>query len=405
MPTLLDPWLERCLADPELATLCQGLDSALALQVGGERRLLVLDGRPRLGDGPARLSVTAGEAAWRQLLDGPHPRGWQSWGAIRRFNRAFEIAAESPLAEAQALAALERLVELAVDPPAAPNPPAGWRHDGIESRFLPLAVDGRGTAQLRVMAAGKGPPVVFLHTAGADSRQYLYQLGDPALAARHRLIAFDLPGHGGSGLEGEFGGRAQPWQATGGRYLAWCRAAVEALCESPPVVVGCSAGAAMALTLAARAPDLVRGAVALEAPFRAKGRLTPFLDHAQVAAGRHNPAWVRALLAPGSPKPHRDEACGIYQQARPGTYAEDLRYYSEEFDAAELLDDLNRHGRPLVLRTGAYDYSAAPEDTARIAEAVPAADFRVMPELGHFPMIENPGAFAPWLHEALEALP
>ncbi|SMF65557.1 Pimeloyl-ACP methyl ester carboxylesterase [Tistlia consotensis] len=399
----LDGWLERCAADPELATLSQGLEATLAFQAGAVERRLTLGEAPRLGGGTPVLLIRAEAAAWQQLLSGPYPRGWQSFGAIRRFNPAFEITVESPLTEAQLLAPLERLVEIAVAPPAEPNLPAGFDLSGLESGLKAVGVDARGPAQIRVTTAGSGRPVLFLHTAGADSRQWLYQLGDPALAARYRMVAFDLPGHGGSGLEGEFGGRASAWQATGGRYLAWCKAAIEAFCEAPPIVVGCSAGAAMALTLAAKAPDLVAAAIALEAPFKARGRLTPFLDHARVHAGRHNPAWVRALLAPGSPKPHRDEACGIYQQARPGTYAEDLRYYSEEFDAAELVEALNRNGRPVVLRTGAYDYSASPEDSGRIAEAVPAADFEVMPELGHFPMIENPGAFAPWLAKALEA--
>ncbi|QPC44550.1 alpha/beta hydrolase [Kaustia mangrovi] len=398
----LDRWLERCLADRELARLASGLDRVVEIAGSGLSRRILLDDTPRPAEGKAHISIRAEEAAWVQLLGGPHPRGWQSYGAIRRFNDAFRIVAESPLAEAQALAALERMIEIAIDPPAEPNIPDGWTADAISSTSLHAAIDGRAPAHLRVMTAGKGTPVLFLHTAGADSRQYLYQLGDPALSGRYRMIAFDLPGHGGSSLEGEFGGKAADWQATGGRYLAWCRAAIEALCEAPPIVVGCSAGAAMALTLAAREPGLVRGAVALEAPYKAQGRLTPFLGHARVSEGRHNPAWVRALLAPASPKPHRDEACGIYQQARPGIYAEDLRYYSQEFDAAGLIGDLNRHARPVVLRTGAYDYSATPEDTARIADAVPHADFRIMPDLGHFPMIENPGDFAPWLHESLD---
>lgn len=402
--SLLDRWLERCEADHELAEVSRGLETTLRFEAGKTSRSLTLGERARPATAGPGLVVRAEPEAWRQLLGGPHPPGWQSYGAIRRFNEAFAVEAGSPLLEAQALAALERLVELAVDPPAAPNLPAGWRLDGLSSRFLDLALDDAAPARLKVTTAGTGRPLLFLHTAGADSRQFLYQLGDPQLAGRYRMIAFDLPGHGGSGLEGEFGGVARPWQATGGRYLAWCKAAIEALCPEPPIVVGCSAGAAMALTLAAQEPALLRGAVALEAPFKARGRLTGFLDHAQVSAGRHNPAWVRALLAPGSPKPHRDEACGVYQQARPGSYAEDLRYYSEEFDAATLVAPLNRAGRPLVLRTGSYDYSATPADSARIAEAVPSADFKVMPELGHFPMIENPGAFAPWLYEALAAI-
>lgn len=402
----VDRWLERCAVDTELAAQARGLNVSLEIAGSTNSRFVTLADPVRLdGDQfPLRLRLRAEDAAWEQLLSGPHPPGWQSFGAIRRFNDAFAFETDSSLLEAQALAALERMLEIAIDPPNRPNVPVRWSPKGIDISTVECAVTGGKPAQIRVMTAGFGPPILFLHTAGADSRQFLYQLGDPALAASYRLVAFDLPGHGASGLEGEFGDIPRIWRATGGQYLAWCCAAIETLCKVPPIVVGCSAGAAMALTLAARYPQLVRGTIALETPYKAQGRRTAFLDHARISNGRHNQAWVRGLMAPNSPKPHRDEACGIYQQARPGIYDEDLRFYTEEFDAGTLVDDLNRQGRSVVLCTGAYDYSATPTDAHRIADAVTCCVARTMPDLGHFPMIESPGTFAPYLHDALANL-
>jgi pyruvate dehydrogenase E2 component (dihydrolipoamide acetyltransferase) len=47
------------------------------------------------------------------------------------------------------------------------------------------------------LGTGVGAPVVFIHGFGADLNSWMFN--QPALADRHRTIAFDLPGHGGSG--------------------------------------------------------------------------------------------------------------------------------------------------------------------------------------------------------------
>src|SRR5215212_4061271 len=43
--------------------------------------------------------------------------------------------------------------------------------------------------------AGEGRPLLCLHTAGSDSRQYRYLLCDPEVTSRWRVVAFDLPHH------------------------------------------------------------------------------------------------------------------------------------------------------------------------------------------------------------------
>ena len=48
----------------------------------------------------------------------------------------------------------------------------------------------------RTRRAATAPPVVFIHGFGADLNTWMFT--QPALAERHRTIALDLPGHGGS---------------------------------------------------------------------------------------------------------------------------------------------------------------------------------------------------------------
>ena len=46
--------------------------------------------------------------------------------------------------------------------------------------------------------AGSGIPLICLHTAGADGRQYRAILNDEAITKDFRVVVFDLPWHGKS---------------------------------------------------------------------------------------------------------------------------------------------------------------------------------------------------------------
>jgi pyruvate dehydrogenase E2 component (dihydrolipoamide acetyltransferase) len=55
-----------------------------------------------------------------------------------------------------------------------------------------------GGKRLRYLELGKGdgPPIVFIHGFGADLNTWMFN--QPALAEKHRTVALDLSGHGGS---------------------------------------------------------------------------------------------------------------------------------------------------------------------------------------------------------------
>src|SRR5206468_12374476 len=67
----------------------------------------------------------------------------------------------------------------------------------VVGRYFSLDVDG-DAHRIFVEEAGQGIPLLCLHTAGADSRQYRHVLNDAAITDRFRVIAFDLPYHGRS---------------------------------------------------------------------------------------------------------------------------------------------------------------------------------------------------------------
>lgn len=91
------------------------------------------------------------------------------------------------------------------------------------------------------------------------------------------------------------------------------------------------------------------------------------LCHPEVNQASHNPAYVRGLMGPTAALSARREAAWIYSQAGFNVYANDLRFYSEDFDAEQHLEGLDARTFGISLLTGAYDYSASPDDTRRVA--------------------------------------
>lgn len=382
--------------DSEFQAATRGLPCSISLQAGGADRIPVLAGQPA---SPAQcLLLQAPEATWEKILKPIPPPGYQSFSAALRFAQGFTAKADA-VALAQCLHPLERLFEILrgqID--AAPQ----WLdRRRIQGRYADIELAG-GTTSLYIEEAGQGRPLLMLHTAGADSRQYHGLMSDPALQQRWRMMAFDMPGHG----------RSQPlpgsaWTAPDLKrddYLAICQAVIRQWVQQPCALLGCSMGAAMALYVAARSPQDVAGVVALEAPWQASGRLSPMLRHPQVNQAAHNPAYVRGLMAPQSPLAMRREAAWIYSQGGFGVYGSDLYFYSEDFDAPVHLAGLDSSRFAVSLLTGSYDYSARPEDSQRVAGLIPGARYRTMPDLGHFPMIENPALLLDYLRPELEHL-
>ncbi len=385
--------LRLALADPEFLASARGLSVRVAFSVEGARvDLSVADGAPSVESGEtvgADIAVTAAAAAWEEILSARPPRGASSFTAWQLANPAVSLEGD-PLRIAQARPALERLVEILRTPEALAAPPVRRDVRQIRGRYVPASAAG-ADADLYVEEAGSGTPVLCLHTAGADSRQYGALLADTDLAARFRLVAFDLPFHGRTMPPPDWDGGAYRLDAA--TYLAWVVAALERVVGEPAILVGCSMGAAIALVAAAERPDLLRGVLALEPPLRSPGRRNPYLAHAAVSGGAHNAAYVRGLMSPLGPVGHRRRAAWIYAQGGPGVYTGDLAFYSEEFDGHVTGPRIDTGRVPVTLMTGEYDYSATVADGEALAALIPGSRFVPMPGLGHFPMSEHPDLF------------
>ncbi len=108
-------------------------------------------------------------------------------------------------------------------------------------------------------SGGEGPVVVFIHGNSGSKRIWARQFGDAALGA-HRLIAFDLPGHG----ESDQASDPQNTYYIAG-FATALKEALDALAIKGAALVGWSLGGHIALELLARWPG-AQGAMIFGTP-------------------------------------------------------------------------------------------------------------------------------------------
>jgi magnesium chelatase accessory protein len=272
----------------------------------------------------------------------------------------------------------------------------------IDSERAEFAQCGGVRWHLRRAGAAALPRMLLLHGTGSASSSWLRIL--PSLQAHFHVLAPDLPGHG---LTGTLPGREGIEE-----FAAALAALLRDLDEWPRMIVGHSAGAAIAARMALDAgqPPLevlsINGALRplngwTAATFLPLARLVglnpfvPSLVGAFVAslATRDRAAVRRLLDATGS----RIDAVMIehYEQLMrsPAHVAGTLRMLAS-WDLRPLLRDLPRLGARLNLLAGLGDRTVAPADARWLQERVPGSARIELPGLGHLAHEEAPAAVA-----------
>ena len=196
----------------------------------------------------------------------------------------------------------------------------------------------------------QGIPLLCLHTAGADSRQYRHLLNDASVTPKYRVIAFDMPYHGRSNPPD--GWWLKKYKLTTADYIAQIRAVWKALDLTRPVVLGCSMGGAIVLKLAADYPE---GAAGHRRPRKLGVRAgtvqrvpASSRDSRRRARGQLHLRPVRAE----SPEANARENWWYYSQSGPGVYAGDVHFYSLDWDGREDLTRIDTSVCRVSLLTG-----------------------------------------------------
>jgi pimeloyl-ACP methyl ester carboxylesterase len=286
--------------------------------------------------------------------------------------------------------------------------PGAPREDGtaepLEGRYVWLEYDDR-PHRIYYERAGTGDvPLVCLHTAGADSRQWRHVLNDPAIREQFTIYAFDLPWHGRSfpPMDEETDWRDDDYRLHTDEYAGYVVDFVEAMELADPVAMGCSMGGAIVLQLAAAHADRFRGVVGLESTAFAPKRDIGYLDDPTINAEVVRGEWAEGLQAPGSPDRFTRESWWVYAQGGPGVYTGDLYFYATDWDGRETITEIDTTECAVHLLTGEYDFSALPADTEFVGDRIDGATVEIMDEMGHFPMVENPARFREVILPVLE---
>jgi pimeloyl-ACP methyl ester carboxylesterase len=253
-----------------------------------------------------------------------------------------------------------------------------------------LAVAG---LRVKLTEWGRGPEVVLLHGL-TGSRAYLEPYAE-RLARTHRVIAIDLPGHGGSDM-------IEPFSVSeAARVMADAAAAAGA---ERPVVLGHSFGAPLAVAWAAERP--VAGIVAcspvgmVPLQLRRARRVLPF--HRVLALTE--PAWGGAAVALG---PSRravfgwfvgmagldglDPALGRRMLRDAGRAAAVVPSVLGPLTGLDLASLAGAVSAPALVLWGDLD-SSGWESGPPLAAALRGRQ-EVLPGVGHMPMLEAPYAF------------
>jgi pimeloyl-ACP methyl ester carboxylesterase len=272
----------------------------------------------------------------------------------------------------------------------------------IVGRYVHLDIEG-AAHRIYFEEAGAGIPLVCLHTAGSDGRQWRHLLNDEKVTAMFRVIAFDLPFHGKSNPPESW--RGEEYRLTTHSYTQAIRSFCRALGLDRPVIIGCSIGGRIVLNLAIEYASEFRALIGLEAAdYQAPWYDTAWLHRPDVHGGEICAALVSGLIAPGGPDSARRETLWHYMQGGPGVFKGDLYFYRVDGDLRPKIGLADTSACPLFLLTGEYDYSCSPADTLRTAASIAGAEVTVMEGLGHFPMSENPEQFRRYILPVLEKI-
>jgi pimeloyl-ACP methyl ester carboxylesterase len=269
-------------------------------------------------------------------------------------------------------------------------------------RYLHLDLFGR-KHRIYVEEAGQGTPLLCLHTAGADGRQYRALMNDARVTAEHRVIAFDMPWHGKSSPPE--GWHNEEYQLTSAQYTTMILEIAAALELDRPIVMGCSIGGRIVLHLALEHPERFRAIIGLQAG----AHVDPyydinFLHRPDVHGGEVSGAIMSGLVGPDAPDGSRWETLWHYMQGGPGVLKGDLFFYKLDGDIRDRVAQIDTTKCPLFLLSGEYDYSCTPEETLAVAKSIKGSSVEIMKGLGHFPMSEDPDKFLGYLLPVLDRI-
>jgi pimeloyl-ACP methyl ester carboxylesterase len=269
------------------------------------------------------------------------------------------------------------------------HPPTG---DFVEVEGLRLHIAVLG---LPHGATGADPPVVLLHGASGNLEDMRLALGE-RLAASHRVIMIDRPGHGWSSRpEGDD-------YASPARQAEIVASALEKLRVRHAILIGHSWGGACATAYALAFPERTAGLVLLSAPSHPwpgdpgwynKLASLPYVGSLFLRTCVYplgllmTNSTLRSVFEPQAVPTDYTHQAAIRLVLRPNTFYSNARDLAllERFIATQVPRYVDLR-TPTVIITGDRDTMVSPETNARaLAAALPRARLVLLKDVGHMP--------------------
>src|SRR5687767_7480181 len=263
--------------------------------------------------------------------------------------------------------------------------------------------DGAKIATLLAGPAEATETIVFLHGLGGSQSTWASVLGH--FAENYRVVALDLPGHGGSD---------KPSPDSTDYSIPGLAAKLGELLEkmelSPAVLIGHSLGGATALRLALDRPKLVRALALVDsaalgseisgelldrvesAPSRDEARrlMELFFENRRFVLERGIDEMYAARTAPGADKAVKAIAASAF---------------TRQGQNLVLVDRLGELGIPLLVIWGELDRVLPSRHAVAAVAAQPTAWLEIMEGVGHVPHVEAAPAFAAIVNRWLTSIP
>ncbi|ONH22900.1 hypothetical protein BL253_34480 [Pseudofrankia asymbiotica] len=298
-----------------------------------------------------------------------------------------------------------------------PAPSRHGRHDAAVGRYVHLELAG-DDYRVYYEEAGSGVGLLCQHTAGSDGRQWRHLLEDERITSRFRVIAYDLPWHGRSLPPAGRAWWAEQYTLTRDFLTRVPTQLAAVLGLDAPVFIGSSVGGMLALDLARYHPDDFRAVIACEGALflGAEGATSteeftmdadadaPAPEQADLG---HDPALhaaqMMSWMGATAPEAYRQETRLHYAQGAPGVFPGDIHYFSHDHDLRGQAHLIDTARCPVYMLTGDYDYVTVPYSEAT-AQQIQGVRYQRMAGMGHFPMSEDPDAFASYLLPVLDEI-
>ncbi|WP_422037576.1 alpha/beta fold hydrolase [Roseibium sp.] len=230
---------------------------------------------------------------------------------------------------------------------------------------------------LAVSSSGTGPRMVLIHGVGLRAEAWNGQ--SAALSARFEVLVPDLPGHGdsaatpaSSGLQG-FGDR------------------IARLLDRPSVVVGHSMGAMIALDLACRYPDQVKGVAALNAIFRrSPAARSAVRERAATLCGTSaaDPSSTLARWFGERLSPERTACHHWLSNMDPDGYKAAYTVFASEDGPAD--ETLRKLSCPALFMTGGREPNSTPAMSRAMAALAPEGRAEIVADAAHMMPMTHP---------------